>query len=326
MVYSNQCTCRASVGLTRYAHFGGYFFMKKRLYSKSPLTVTDQIELLKTRGLIIPDEKRAVGYLQNIGYYRLSGYMYPFLKDKKQHQYIENTTFDCVLNLYRFDRELRQFLFASIEKIEIAIRAQISNNFSVDSSSPFWYTMPKYFSDTTAHNNFLGNISVYINRSNDIFIKHFFNTYTDPYPPIWVFLEILSMGQLSILYSITAKSKVKNAVSDYFGIKIPVLENWLHALVYVRNICAHHARLWNKELSIQIKFPKKANYVWLTSGGITNRKIYEVLAIIAYFLDTIIPQNTFRKKLEVLLFKYPNVDISAMGFPKDWKKDPFWNK
>jgi len=133
------------------------------------------------------------------------------------------------------------------------------------------------------------------------------------------------MGQISILYSITAESQAKKAVSDYFGIKMPVLENWLHAFVYVRNICAHHARLWNKELSIQIKFPKKINRIWLSSGNINSRKIYEVLGIITYFLDTIVPKNTFRKKLDRLFFKYPNIDFSAMGFPVNWKKDPFWN-
>ena len=83
MIHLSQCACRASVGFTRYAHFGGYFFMKKQSYSKPPLAIKDQVELLKTRGLIIPDEKRVGRYLQNIGYYRLSGYMYPFLKDKK---------------------------------------------------------------------------------------------------------------------------------------------------------------------------------------------------------------------------------------------------
>lgn len=89
-------------------------------------------------------------------------------------------------------------------------------------------------------------------------------------------------------------------------------------------MCAHHARIWNKELSVQTKNPKKIKNKWLNSGNITNRKIYEVLAIIAYFLDTITPSNTFRTKLDNILLKYPNIDITAMGFPKDWKDDSFW--
>ena len=299
--------------------------MIKQSYSKPPLPVEEQLELLKTRGLQISDEERAVRYLQNISYYRLSGYMYTFLKDPATHRYKDNTTFDDIINLYRFDRELRLLLFASIEKIEIAIRAQIVNHYSVNTKDPFWYTNEKYFSDPSKHTDFIGNISSYVNRSNDVFIKHFINTYNESYPPIWVILEILSMGQLSILYNISVKSLSKKTIANYFGVKEPVLANWLHALVYVRNICAHHARLWNKDLCIQVKNPKKTSHKWLTSGNITDRKIYKVLAIIVYFLDTITPKHTFRKKLKELLIKYPDINITAMGFPKDWQEDPFWS-
>ena len=144
--------------------------MDKQSYSKPPLSVIDQIKLLKTRGLQIPDEERATRYLHNISYFRLSGYMYPFLKDKKQHQYKDNTAFEDILNLYRFDRELRQLVFASIEKIEIAIRSQIANHYSVSLTSPFWYAKPENFSEPLEYSQFINNISQYINRSNDIFV------------------------------------------------------------------------------------------------------------------------------------------------------------
>ena len=298
--------------------------MGNQSYSKPPLPVPAQIELLKTRGLLIPDEERATRYLQNISYYHLSGYMYPFLADKKQHQYKPGSSFDDIINLYRFDRELRVLVFTAIEKIEVAIRAQITNHFAVETNDPFWYTDTKHFLISADHKAFLNNTSSYIKRSTDVFIKHFFNAYNDPYPPIWVVLEVLSMGQLSILYHITKRSPARKAVAHYFGVKEPVFASLLHALVYIRNICAHHARLWNKELSIQIKYPKSTNRAWLSSGDIKKRKIYEVLAIITYFLDTITPANTFRDKLKGLLVKYSHIDVCAMGFPKDWKNDPFW--
>jgi len=298
--------------------------MGNKAYSKPPLSVPDQIKLLKARGLHIPDEKRAFRYLQSISYYHLSGYMYPFLADKKLHKYKPNSNFNDIINIYRFDRELRILIFTAIEKIEVAIRAQITNHFAVETNDPFWYTDAKHFLISADHKAFLNNISSYIKRSADVFIKHFINTYNDPYPPIWVVLEVLSMGQLSILYHITKRSPARKGVASFFGVKEPVLANWLHALVYIRNICAHHARLWNKELSIQIKNPKSISRLWLSSGDIKKRKIYEVLAIITYFLDTITPTNTFRDKLKQLLTKYPNIDFGAMGFPKDWKNDQFW--
>jgi abortive infection bacteriophage resistance protein len=251
--------------------------------------------------------------------------MYPFLSDKKQHQYKPSSSFNDIINLYCFDRELRILIFSTIEKIEVAIRAQIANHFSVNEKDAFWYTDAKDFLSPADHQTFLNNTLSYIKRSTDAFILHFFDTYSDTFPPIWVVLEVLSMGQLSILYNITKRSPSRKAIASYFGIKEPVLANWLHTLVYVRNICAHHARLWNKDLRIQIKNPKTINRLWLSSGDITKRKIYEVLAIITCFVDTISPNNTFRQKLETLIQKYPCIDTSAMGFPKNWKDDPFWS-
>jgi len=252
--------------------------------------------------------------------------MYPYLADKKQHRYKVGTVFDDILNLYLFDRELRLLLFSAIEKIEISLRAQIVNHFTTSINDPFWYTNTAYFSNTKRHDELLTGILSSINRShsNNIFIKHFYDTYSDPYPPVWIVFEIMSMGQLSILYSITAKSPSRKAVADYFGVKEPVLSTWLHTLVYVRNICAHHARLWNKDLSITVKLPKKTAHAWLATGNLTDRKIYVVLGIIVYMLDTITPHHTFRQKIKDLFIKYPNTDIDAMGFPADWLSDPFW--
>jgi abortive infection bacteriophage resistance protein len=298
--------------------------MAKHPYIKPPLPVQDQINLLKSRGLQIPDEERAARYLRNISYYRLSGYMYPFLADTKQHLYKDGTMFEDVLDLYRFDRELRLLVFSAIEKIEVAFRARIINQYSVALRDPFWYTNAANFADPKQHTEFSNSLTAYIKRSNDVFIKHFYNTYSDPWPPIWVVFEILPMGQFSILYKITANSPARKAVADYFGAKGPVLTAWLHTLVYVRNICAHHARLWNKELRVPVKLPKKAANKWLANRNITNRKVYIVLAIIVYLLDTITPQHGFRQKLKALVVKYPETDTAAMGFPQDWLADPFW--
>ena len=283
-----------------------------------------QVNLLKSRGLNISDETRAARYLQNISYYRLSGYMYPFLSDVKNHHYTAGASFEDVLDLYRFDRELRILVFSAIEKIEIALRTQIANNFSIALNDPFWYIDAKYFYDPVKHTAFLNNLPVNASRTNYIFISHFFETYTDPFPPIWVIFEILSMGQFSILYNNSKKSPPRKAVADYFGVKETVFTTWLHTLVYIRNICAHHVRLWNKDLRIKVKLPIKTTNRWLSNSNITSNKIYTVLAIIIYMLDTITPHNTFRQKVRNLLTKYPNTNITAMGFPKDWESDQFW--
>ena len=299
--------------------------MNKQLYQKPPLAAEDQIRLLKSRGLQIPDEDRASRYLHNIGYYRLSGYMYPFLANTKQHLYKKGIIFNDILNLYRFDRELRLLVFSAIEKIEIALRAQIADQFSITYKDPLWYTDVKYFYDPVKHTDFLNSLNSNIIRSNDIFIKHFFNTYANPLPPIWIIFEILSMGQFSKLYDMTAKSPPRKAVADYFGVKETVFTTWLHTLVYVRNICAHHARLWNKDFRIPVKIPKKTTNKWLANSNVNDRKVYIIFAIIIYLLDIITPNHTFRQKVKTLLEKYPNINITAMGFPLNWESDPFWD-
>jgi abortive infection bacteriophage resistance protein len=250
--------------------------------------------------------------------------MHPFLADVKKHLYKDGTVFEDILSLYLFDRELRLLVFSAIEKIEIAFRAQITNQYSVALHDPFWYTNVANFVDPGKHSKFLNTLTAYIKRSNDLFIKHFYNTYSDPWPPVWAIFEILPMGQFSILYSITANSPARKAVADYFGVKGPVLITWLHTLVYVRNICAHHARFWNKELRVPVKLPKKIANKWLVAQNITNRKVYIVLAIIVYLLDTITPHHSFREKIKGLMEQYPKTDTTAMGFPQDWLIDPFW--
>lgn len=93
------------------------------------------VNLLESRGLQIYDRNKAIQYIDNIGYYRLSAYMYPLLKmPKTAHLYKEGSSFKKVMMLYRFDKKLRLLMFNEIEKIEIAIQ----NNMVVHSVSRNW--------------------------------------------------------------------------------------------------------------------------------------------------------------------------------------------
>jgi len=112
------------------------------------------------------------------------------------------------------------------------------------------------------------------------------------------------MGQFLILYSITAKSPDRKSIVDYFRVKETVFATWLHTFVYTRNICAYHSRLWNNDLRIPAKLPKKTTNKWFSNSNITNRKVYVVLAIICYLLDTITPYHNFRQELKDLITKY----------------------
>ena len=295
--------------------------MDKRKFSKPALSISRQIELLKGRGLAIADEERAKRYLNTVGYYRLSGYMFSFLRDTQNHVYKEGASFDNVLDLYFFDRELRLLVFSAIEKIEIAFRAQIVQRFSESLENPFWLNDASTF---RGRGNFLDTTASLVstlNRSGDIFIKHFNEAYSDPFPPAWMIFETLQLGQLSRIFCGLKNCRAKQDIASFFGVTHQVLETWMHTLVYVRNICAHHARLWNKVLRIKPMLPEKPARKWVEQK-MANDKFFVAFCIAKYLLDAVAPKNHFVQKFNALLEKHPSVNLANMGFFEGWEDEP----
>jgi abortive infection bacteriophage resistance protein len=293
-------------------------------YSKIPLTYSEQLSQLKARGLIIDNESKTLHLLENIGYYRLSGYWYPLLKDKPNHIFKETANFHSAFQLYCFDRELRQLVISELEKIEIAIRAKMIYVLSLKHGC-FWFQYPNLFKNELKHSNTLQKIKEEYNKSDQDFLKSFKNKYTDSFPPAWMILEVTSFGSLSLLYSNLNDSREKREIANYFGISDSVFASWIHSIVYLRNLCAHHSRLWNRTLSIQPLIPRNPHRTWLIDLSVSNNKTFFMLSIVKYLLQTVNPSSTFNNKFQLLLEKYPNVDTNAMGFSKDWKSEPLWN-
>jgi abortive infection bacteriophage resistance protein len=292
--------------------------MSKIPYAKPPITYQEQLNLLKQRGLIIPKEVKALHLLENISYYRLSGYWFPLLADKKAHIFKPNSSFDAAFNLYCFDRELRQLVLAEIEKIEVAVRAKMSYILSTKDNNPFWFQDASIFSNPVKHANSLTKIGEEFARSDEEFIKSFREKYSNATPPSWITLEITSFGTLSLLFKNLKPGKEKRDIANYFGLADTVFETWIHSLVYLRNVCAHHTRLWNRAMSIQ---PQKQ---WLTNKTIPNNRTYFILSMVSYLLQTINPNHQFINRFLALLAKYPNVDPKALGFPNGWEAEPLW--
>ncbi len=184
-------------------------------YEKKPLTLREQVNKLKNRGLKINDDELSIAYLKNINYYRLRAYTYPFQDNtpNSEHHFLrDDISFQDVIDLYRFDRRLRSLLFNAIEKIEVALRTRIALTYSNDKQDPFWflnhrlYHNHKLFMELTRNEvidgkKVLGNLMTEIERSNEDFITHYKNKYNDPeFPPSWMTLEVVSMGTLSKLF------------------------------------------------------------------------------------------------------------------------------
>ena len=294
-------------------------------YTKQPISVEEQIEMLKRRGLIIDDEAEAVSVLEHISYFRLACYWRPMEQDKVLHVFKPDSHFDNVLALYQFDSELKAFLFSPIQQIEIAVRTRMIQQFSMKYGS-FWFMDRQLFTSEDIFQKHLNSLRKAIDKTNDDFILEHFKRYDTPdMPPAWKTLELATLGTLSRIYSNFSDNAVKKQVARSFTIpQHEFMRNWLENLTVVRNICAHHARLWNNYTSIQLRLPHRLPHPWLTNFDVPEGRLYPQLCCIAYWLCAINPQNTFVTNLKALLAKYPTVDVAAMGFPKDWRQEPLW--
>ncbi len=309
-------------------------------FTKPPLTYDDQVSLLESRGLNISDKARVKRYLQGISYYRLSAYM--LLYQKEKDKFNEGTTFDDVLNLYLFDRELRLLIFDAIERIEVAIRAQIIYQLA-HKYGAHWQDNASIFKPSFNHplgfvvdvfNDTQKIISEHCNaRHQEVFIKHYTAKYSSPdNPPSWMSIELLTVGQLSRLYTSLIQNKDKQDIASFFGLHHTVFTSWLHSITYIRNICAHHSRLWNRELAIKPEMLLKPKCPWLKADFTNNNdRCFYLLCTLKYLLYFANPSNHLKDKMNTLFSKYPSVPIKFLGIPSDgkgnlidWQNEPIW--
>lgn len=313
-------------------------------YTKLPLTYVQQTNLLKSRGLVFLDERRAQRHLANISYYRLSACMLPYKESKNGvilDTFKSGTTWDDIYQLYVFDRKLRLLVFDAIERIEISIRTQLIYQLSHKYGS-HWQDRQDIFnppSQILLRNGNTITIDVYSeiqqhikdqlhsNRA-EVFIKHYVGKYSSPTnPPSWMSVEIMYFNHLSrICMGLKNRSDIAG-ISSYFSLPPKTFCSWLHSLNYVRNICAHHARLWNRDMNIvpeKLSFSK--NLMWLSHPEKARlKKVYYVLCMINYLLQTINPTSNFKKRLFALMDEYKGVvNLSSMGIPADWKSEKMW--
>ena len=293
-------------------------------FSKSPLDVNDQINLLRQKGLIINDVTQTTNYLSNINYYRFRKYLYSFQNNQQPNRpIIVGTTFDQVIDLYFFDKSLRELVARALQDVEVALRAQVINHFSLTYGS-HWYEDANLYQNTRHFNRDMNTIAREISRSSETFILHYKRTYTQPTnPPAWMTFEIISFGLLSKIYENLRNSPEKRQVARHFGLPVIVLISWMHTFSYVRNVCAHHSRLWNRQLVSAPRLPRRPRMQWLYQTPSNPRTPYVILSAILYMLNTIDPQHQWKQDLKNLMTN-SNVSLSDMGFPQNWASEPLW--
>lgn len=325
-------------------------------YTKPWLSLEEQVERLVSRGVDVDDKERAAAFLKAIGYYRLTGYLYPF-RESEQHVDDEGRTRTRVLDGYRpgtalghvesivnFDRRLRMLVMDGVERIEVAVRMQVgyvlgrSSAFAHEELASFTEAFTAAGTDPltgesspSSHARWLERVDERRAKSDEQFVAHFRKKYDDRMP-VWALTEILEMGQLSRLYQGLNQQDAEE-IATSFGVPTKkLMASWLASLNYVRNVAAHHARLFNRKLQYAPARPKTGQVPLLdhlrdtqTSKGVFGT--YNALAVIAYLLLSFDRATGWSPKLVALLQTFPAshaLTIESMGIPHAWESLDLW--
>ncbi len=315
------------------AHQGGSFFTdmakNKIKYTKPPLTFDQQIEQLERRGMFFADKDAAREYLGHLNYYRLAAYWLPFEEDHETHRFKPDTCFSDVLNLYIFDRELRILVLDGIERIEVSLRTRFAYHMSHE-YGPHFHLSPELFANPLVYSRATLELEKSVQTSKETFIRHLRKTYSDLLPPVWAVVELLTFSQLSKWYDNLKKPRDRKLIADTYDIDERIFCSFLHHLSIVRNSCAHHSRLWNREFPFTFIIPKTrpssliSSLVPLSSQQQPPRKIYNTLVLMAYLLDVVAPDNSWKSRL-LELINHRNIDVEEMGFPANYQTLPIWS-
>lgn len=317
----------------------------RQSYQKQWLSVQDQLEKLKKRGLIISDEAMARNALRSHGYYRLSGYWHVFRQvnlDKISDQFQVGTTFEQVLALAEFDKSIRNIFFSMLESIEIGFRTRVAH--IVGKTSPSAHLDPstygkkwrESFGPRQTKRNFSwvkSEISKYERRSQDEFVKHFRAKYEPPMP-IWITVEVWDFRFLSRIYE-GLTFNLKQELSQSFGLADQkVLGNWMHSLSLVRNITAHHGRLWNRPLVQQIALPQPGEVSLFDAIAPDQRpkstsRIYGAAVAGQHLLKQLHMNPQWAQEFASCIQTFPTSPHMSpeknMGFPDQWQKHEDWS-
>ena len=277
--------------------------------------------------MLMKDEQQAAFYLNHISYYRLKGYWWDMQTDKVNHIFKPNSYFEDVIGRYHFDRQLRLILFDAIELIEIALRTKLIYHLS-QAFGGLWYLDDSIVVNIDKRLKCLGDLQIEFERSGESFVREFRKKYHVEHPDAWIIFEVATLGTLSQIYSnLGHQLSQKSIIANEFGLNLhSELSSWLAAISYLRNVIAHHSRVFGSDILKRPVSPKNPRCPWL-QFGITpeqEKKPFVVISSMVYLCNAIDPNNEIKNKLLTLFQNNPNIPISKIGFFNNWQHEPLW--
>jgi abortive infection bacteriophage resistance protein len=310
--------------------------------------------------LVISDVPAAKACLERIGYYRLSGYWYPFRKSHLdidpqtgrprvdritrkevivvEDDFLPGTTFSQVMDLYVFDKRLRLIFFDAIERIEIALRVDIA--LLLGARSQLAHRDPLLF-DTrfgvtrnttgeTQHGKWLAKLDKAYLLSSEEFVKHFRFRYPSDFPPIWVAIEMCDFGAIAKMLE-GMKYNDRVALARRYSLPRPeLLVAFIKNINSIRNLCAHHSRLWNRSPEFRIALPMRGEIPLLThliDDVNANSRLYATAAALQFILRRVNPSTAWAQRLKKAMTTLPTVNgitAAKAGFPAGWENLALW--
>tara|TARA_B110000908_G_C10257481_1_gene456621 strand:+ start:2526 stop:3479 length:954 start_codon:yes stop_codon:yes gene_type:complete len=313
-------------------------------YNRPWKSRADQLALLQSRGLDITNKAAAEDYLSKIGYYRLSGYWYPYRfmvscgnTTRAMDVFSEGARFEDAVNLYVFDKKLRLLAMDALERIEVAVRVEIAHR--LGKNDKFGHINANLLDQrfvvphnrrAPSHASWLQRYNELVRRSKEDFIKHYRQKHGFPLP-VWVAIEIWDFGTMSIFYS-GMKGADRDAIAHKFNVPDGrYLSSWLRSMNYLRNLCAHHSRLWNRNIIDQPTLPNGAlagDLQHVSSPQLVARP-FTLFCLLQRMMREICPNSQWQERFKAHLAAFPTdqngrCNLKQMGCPDNWENWQLW--
>lgn len=294
-------------------------------FEKVALTTEQLVAGLQDRHMDVGDPLRASRLLDSINYYRMATYWYQYriTSDSGEHTFRPGTSLEAIYRIYLFDSELRGLFFKSIESFEISLRKQVASHLALK-YDPFVHLDPTRTKDRKRWANTVSRVHGEYAASNEEFARHNKSKYGEYHlPAIWVTVELMTLGGLRHLFQNWADRSDRQAIAQRYGLEEPVFDSLLEHLETIRNVCAHHSRLWNRHITKGPKIPKKL--VAPLTGEFNLRphavpNVYNTIILLDYVDYFVSGEQKLFESVSTLLDSYPEIDPTQMGFPQSFAR------
>jgi len=308
----------------------------------------EQLEMLKARGLLVDNDSAALDYLRRIGYYRLSGYWYPLRmidpiasaaqrKPVRRDEFVPGSRFEDVVRLYVFDKKLRLLALDALERIEMAVRVDVAH--LLGKRDPLAHLRADCLhgnfakkkiakgkdAGKTEHELWIAKHDTLLHRARkDPFVEHHRAKYGSV--PIWAAIEVWDFGQLSKIFAGLQYADQQTIAAKYHARDGDAFGKWLRTLNFIRNVSAHHSRLWNLNVLEVAPVPPD----W--PQELKNTRPYFCFCLMQRMITTLCPNSSWGQRFvntitqEFPTFGGSSVTISDFGAPLGWDHWDLWKQ